>query len=202
MFLHVLCDLNYNPLPYTAHPTVWLWFVGLNIKQLFFIQWFPCTHCLFCCVCLILPWLCIYLFFSAPCHLVVLGSLGFWLLLVGCLRCVTHTHTLHDATGWQSLALNLWWKWRLGWTASTHPRTCTQQAPSLSLWHAVKLIPGPRNTQVYPLFRRTIAEVSSLWIWNLHLGHCIRFSCAWSDLLVAGKVALSVCIKKILWSYS
>jgi hypothetical protein len=44
-------------------------------------------------------------FFSAPCHLVVLGSLGFWLLLVGCLRCVTHT--LHDATGWQSLALNL-----------------------------------------------------------------------------------------------
>lgn len=33
----------------------------------------------------------IILFFSAPCHLVVLGSLGFWLLLVGCLRCVTHT---------------------------------------------------------------------------------------------------------------
>jgi hypothetical protein len=137
------------------------WSVDFVNKELLSMWWYSCTNYLFCCVCFILPWLCVYLFFRHP------AIWLFWARSVfGCCWLVVYVvwHTLHAAADCQWLALNLWWKWRLGWTASTHLQTCTQQAPpSLSLCLAVKLIPGPRNPQVSQLFRKITAEVSTYW---------------------------------------
>lgn len=66
-----------------------------------------------------------------------------------------------------------------------------------------KAYPRPKKPSGLP----TVQENNSRGKFPLDLEftsfeHCIRFYCAWNDLLVTGKVALSICIKKIVWSYS